>query len=223
MLKKAVKKTTEKAKAKEKAKEPAKEKIKPKKIAKETKTVKAKPKVQEAPQKKERPEPKIKGSKLTVYKKGDKVVYPMHGVGLIEEIKNISILGKEKSVYVINILNNSMTVMIPKASVDLVGLRPVISKKEVEKVLIILRSKETEMEEDWKLRYQINMEKVKTGSIFEVAEVARNLYRRSLEKDLSIMERKLYENAYQLITNEIALAKDLNIEDAGNIISEVLS
>jgi CarD family transcriptional regulator len=79
------------------------------------------------------------------------------------------------------------------------------------------------MEEDWKLRYQINMEKVKTGSIFEVAEVARNLYRRSLEKDLSIMERKLYENAYQLITNEIALAKDLNIEDAGNIISEVLS
>ncbi len=160
---------------------------------------------------------------ITKYKKGDKVVYPMHGVGLIEDIKSVTILGVEKKVYVIHIMNNGMTVMIPTENVDKIGLRPVISINEVDKVLEILADEETEMEEDWKLRYQINMEKVKTGSIYEVAEVARNLYRRSLAKDLSIMERKLYENAYQLITNEIALARNLDIEDAGNIISEVLS
>lgn len=160
---------------------------------------------------------------VSKYKKGDKVVYPMHGVGHIEELKTVKILGEQKKVYVIHILNNGMKVMIPTENVDKIGLRPVISVKEVDKVLKILADEETEMEEDWKLRYQINMEKVKTGSIYEVAEVARNLYRRSLAKDLSIMERKLYENAYQLITNEIALAKNLDIEDAGNIISEVLA
>jgi CarD family transcriptional regulator len=157
------------------------------------------------------------------FHEGDKVVYPMHGVGLIEEVKTETILGEEKQVYVINIVNNNMRVMIPVANVQKIGLRSVISEKEVDSVLQILADEETEMEEDWKLRYQMNMEKVKTGSIFEVAEVARNLYRRSLDKDLSIMERKLYESAYQLITNEIALARDLDIEDAGDIISEVLS
>lgn len=157
------------------------------------------------------------------FNEGDKVVYPMHGVGLIEEVKTEKILGEEKQVYVINIVNNNMRVMIPVTNVQKIGLRSVISKNEVENVLQILADEETEMEEDWKLRYQMNMEKVKTGSIFEVAEVARNLFRRSLDKDLSIMERKLYESAYQLITNEIALARDLDIEDAGDIISEVLA
>ncbi len=160
---------------------------------------------------------------ITSYNKGDKIVYPMHGVGIIDDIRKEKILGANKKVYVIHIINNGMKVMIPVENVDKIGIRSVILEKEVKTVLQILADEETEMEEDWKLRYQINMEKVKTGSIFEVAEVARNLYRRSLDKDLSIMERKLYESAYQLIANEIALAKNLDLEDAGDLISEVLS
>jgi CarD family transcriptional regulator len=90
-------------------------------------------------------------------------------------------------------------------------------------VVEVLTKENITLEEDWKLRYQNNIDKVKTGSIYEVSEVARDLYRRGCERELSIMERKLYENAYQLITNELALVKKVDIEEAGNFVSEVLS
>ena len=89
--------------------------------------------------------------------------------------------------------------------------------------MALLRKTGVETEDDWKLRYQNNIDKVKSGSIYEVAEVARDLYRRGREKELSIMERKLYESAYQLVINEIALAKSIEVEEAGNLVSEVLS
>jgi CarD family transcriptional regulator len=90
-------------------------------------------------------------------------------------------------------------------------------------VLAVLSKDENSSVDDWKERYQNNIDKIKSGSIYEVAEVARDLFRRGSTKELSIMERKLYENAYQLVTHEIALAKDINIEEAGNIVSEALS
>ncbi len=158
-----------------------------------------------------------------MYKVGDKIVYPMHGVGTIEAIEKKVVLGKRTEFYMITIINNGMKVMIPVNNADEIGIRSIVSKREIKKVLKILESPADKIEEDWKLRYQNNTDKVKSGSILEVSEVARDLFRRGSEKELSIMERKLYENAYQLVTCEIALSKNIDLEEAGNIVSEALS
>ncbi|HRX14711.1 MAG: transcriptional regulator [Spirochaetes bacterium] len=158
-----------------------------------------------------------------MFKKGEKVVYPMHGVGLIDEIEDKEVLGQTTKYYIIQIINSGMKVMIPVDKAEEVGLRKIISKSEIKKALSHLSSGETIKENDWKLRYQNNIEKVKSGSIFQVAEVARDLFRRGREKELSIMERKLYENAYNLVMHEVALTKNVDIEEAGDLVSEALS
>jgi CarD family transcriptional regulator len=154
---------------------------------------------------------------------GDKIVYPMHGVGNIDSIEKKVVLGKRNEFYIITILNNGMNVMIPVDKADSIGIRSIIAKKEVRKVINLVKREDVVTEDDWKLRYQNNVDKVKSGSIYEVAEVARDLYRRGKEKELSIMERKLYENAYQLLIHEIALAKKIDVEEAGDLVSEALS
>ncbi len=154
---------------------------------------------------------------------GDKIVYPMHGVGEIEGIEKKVVLGKKNEYYMITIISNGMKVMIPVNNAKEIGIRSIIPKKDIKKVMAILETEAVAIEEDWKLRYQNNIDKVKSGSIYEVAEVARDLFKRGSEKELSIMERKLYENAYQLITYEVAMSKSIAIDEAGNIVSEALS
>ncbi|HOF12984.1 MAG TPA: CarD family transcriptional regulator [Spirochaetota bacterium] len=158
-----------------------------------------------------------------MFKIGDKIVYPLHGVGIINAIEKKVVLNKRNEFYLITIINSGMKVMIPTAKAESIGLRKVIPKKDVTKVLNLLRQTDIETEDDWKIRYQNNVDKIKSGSIFAVAEVARDLYKRGKDKELSIMERKLYENAYQLMIHEIALAKDIDVDEAGNIVSDALS
>jgi CarD family transcriptional regulator len=158
-----------------------------------------------------------------MYKVGDKIVYPMHGIGDIESIEKKVVLGKRDDYYIITIVNSGMKVMIPVKNADTIGIRGIIQKKEISKVLNILKKTNQITEEDWKIRYQNNIDKVKSGSISKVAEVLRDLYQRGKEKDLSIMERKLYENAYQFVIYEIAFAKNIEIEESGNIVSDALS
>lgn len=158
-----------------------------------------------------------------VFNVGDYVVYPMHGVGKIHVIQNQVILGKRKQCYVLEITSSKMKVMIPVDNAKEIGIRPIIKKKDVKKVLDLLKKESVETEEDWKIRYQNNMNKVKSGSIYSIAEVCRDLYQRAKDKELSLMERRLYESAYNMITNELALARNISVEEAGNLISEVLS
>ncbi len=158
-----------------------------------------------------------------MYKVGDKIVYPMHGIGVVESIEKKTVLGKRDEYYIITIVNSGMKVMIPVKNADTIGIRGIIQKKEINKVLNILKKTNQITEEDWKIRYQNNIDKVKSGSIIKVAEVLRDLYQRGKEKDLSIMERKLYENAYQFVIYEIAFAKNIEIEESGNIVSDALS
>jgi CarD family transcriptional regulator len=157
------------------------------------------------------------------YEVGDKIVYPMHGVGIIDSIEKKVVLGKRGEYYMITIVNSGMKVMIPVENANTIGIRSIINKREIKKVLEELSKDENTSSDDWKERYQNNIDKVKSGSIYEVSQVARDLYRRGTEKELSIMERKLYENAYQLVTHEIALSKDVELEEAGDIVSEALS
>jgi len=158
-----------------------------------------------------------------MFKKGDYVVYPMHGVGTIVDVATKIVLNEEQKYYVVELINTKMNVMVPVAKAKDIGLRHIITKNEVQKVMKLLKEEFIEQEEDWKIRYQNNLIKVKSGSILSVSEVCRNLYKRARDKELSIMERKLYESAYSLIINEVALAKNLEVEEASNLISEVLS
>ena len=105
---------------------------------------------------------------------GDYVVYPMHGVGEISAVQNQNILGKRTLCYILEIENSKMKVMIPVDSAKERGIRPIIQKKDVKKVLDLLKKDEVDTEEDWKIRYQNNQNKIRSGSIYSVAEVCRN-------------------------------------------------
>ncbi|MBW7857506.1 MAG: transcriptional regulator [Leptonema sp. (in: Bacteria)] len=159
----------------------------------------------------------------TGFAEGDYIVYPMHGVGLVTGIQKQTILGNKTLCYILEIQSNKMKVVIPTNKATETGIRSIIKKTDVKKVTALLRKDEVDTEEDWKLRYQNNLNKIKSGSIYSVAEVCRNLYKRARDKELSLMEKRLYESAYNLITSEIAIAKDITQEEAGNMISDILS
>ena len=157
-----------------------------------------------------------------MFKLGQKVVYPLHGVGIINQIEEKEVLGQRHRYYMIKLSVTDMTVMIPVERSEELGLRKVMGHKVIDRAVEMLKEETTEMDEDWKSRYQANMDKVKSGSIVEIAEVVRNLFRRNRYKELSIMERKLYENAYKLLVDEIALSWGIDKEEIQNMISEAL-
>lgn len=151
---------------------------------------------------------------------GDKVVYPMHGAGIIEAIENREILGKVKQYYVLRMPMGDMKLMIPVSSVNDVGLRQVIDPQTVQKVLDELRKERVISSANWNRRYRAHLEKLKTGDIFAIAEVVRNLTCRDREKGLSTCERKMLDTARQILISELALAGDLDHEDATNLLVE---
>ncbi len=138
---------------------------------------------------------------------GDKIVYPMHGAGVVEAIEEKEVLGSKRQYYIMRMPIGNMKVMVPLDNVNEVGLRSVIGRDDVDSVISILRQEDTEMSTNWNHRYRSNMEKIKTGNIFEVAEVVRNLVHRDKEKGLSTGERKMLENARQILISEIVLAQ----------------
>lgn len=151
---------------------------------------------------------------------GDKVVYPMHGAGVIEAIEEKEILGALKRYYIMNIPIGDMKVMIPMDNVDQVGLREVIDTNGVEQVYSILRDVHSKMSTNWNRRYRANMEKIKSGDIYQVAEVVRNLMLREMEKGLSTGERKMLDSARQILTSELVLAKETSEQDVVEIINK---
>ncbi len=137
---------------------------------------------------------------------GDKIVYPMHGAGVIEAIEEKEILGTRRKYYIMRMPLDEMKVMIPLDTIDGIGIRQVISSHEVESVFAVLEANETKMPQNWNRRYRANMDQLKTGDIFEVAEVVRNLTLRDREKTLSTGERKILSNARQILISELILA-----------------
>ena len=154
---------------------------------------------------------------------GDRVVYPMHGAGIIEAIEERGVGDGIQRYYVIRIPMGDMKVMIPIDSVEMVGIRGVITEDEVTKVLEVLSGTSSKMSANWNRRYRANMEKIKSGSIFEVAEVVRNLSLRDREKGLSTGERKMLENARQILLSELALAKNLEETQIENMVEGCLT
>ena len=143
---------------------------------------------------------------------GDKIVYPMHGAGTIDAIEEKNILGENQSYYVIK-MPGEVKVMVPTDRAEQIGVRNVIGKEEAEKVISILGEDETEMSQHWNKRYRDNMEKMKSGSIYEVAGVVRNLSFKQKEKGLSTGEKKMLNNAKQILVSELVLAEHANKDE----------
>ena len=141
-----------------------------------------------------------------MYNVGDKVVYPMHGAGIIDSIEEKEILGEKQSYYILK-MPGEVKVMVPTAKAEQQGIRNVIDKTEAEKVINILEQDETEMEKNWNKRYRDNMDKMKSGNIYEIADVVRNLSFKQKEKGLSTGEKKMLHNAKQILVSELVLAE----------------
>ena len=151
-----------------------------------------------------------------MFKIGDMAVYPTHGVGIIESIESKEISGDKQTFYVLRVLGNGMTIMVPTDNADSVGLRQIISQKQVSKVYKILKKKDIEIDaQTWNRRYREYVEKIKTGSIFEVAGVLRDLFLLRLDKDLSFGERRMLDTARNLLIKELSIVKNSS-EDVVN-------
>lgn len=157
------------------------------------------------------------------FKVGDKVVYPNHGVGVIENIQSRVLSGQERIFYTLRILSTDSTVMVPVANTGAVGLRKVLSKKDIDEVFKVLRNEKIELYDDWKGRFQENSDRMRTGEIGRVAEVLKGLTYLSQTKSLSYRERKMLDRARFLVISEIAEASRLAVERVEQQVDEALA
>ncbi len=150
------------------------------------------------------------------YKLGDKVVYPNHGVGVIEQISYGVLNGRTEKYYMLRILSSGLKVMVPQTNAVTVGLRPVLRSAETSKVLSYLERGKFNSHHDWKHRFKENSERMRTGALIEVAAVLKSLVALSRTKPLSFREKKMLERAKQLLVSELATARNTSPQLAEN-------
>lgn len=149
---------------------------------------------------------------------GDKVVYPMHGAGIIEGIEEKNVLGEKQNYYIIK-MPGDVKVMVPTAKANDVGVRDIIDSDTANKVFKVLETSSTEMSASWNKRYRDNMDKIKSGDIYEVADVVRNLSFKQKEKGLSTGEKKMLLNAKQILVSELTLAENSKKEEIEEMVN----
>jgi CarD family transcriptional regulator len=153
---------------------------------------------------------------------GDKIVYPMHGAGIVETIEEKEILGELRQYYILKVSWGEMKMMIPVETSEEIGVRYIITADEIQNVVDVLKAETSEMPGNWNRRYRENMEKLKTGNILQVAEVVRNLMRTERHKKLSAGEKKMLANARQILESELILAGDMDQSSACKLIDEAV-
>lgn len=157
------------------------------------------------------------------YKIGDKVVYPNHGVGAIEQVSYGVLNGRTERYYMIRILSSGLRVMVPHSNSDSVGVRPVIRSNDASKVLGFLEKGKLNSHHDWKHRFKENSERMRTGSLLEVAVVLKSLVSLSRSKPLSFREKKMLERAKYLLVSEMATARNTSAESAETMVVKSLA
>ena len=157
-----------------------------------------------------------------MYNIGDKVVYPMHGAGSIVSIEEKEVMGKKQSYYILE-MPGEVRVMVPTETAEEHGIRDVIGKTEADKVISILEQDETEMEKNWNKRYRENMDKIKSGNIYEIADVVRNLSFKQKEKGLSTGEKKMLYNAKQILISELVLAEHSTQDEVEQLVDNKIN
>ncbi|MBR3614015.1 MAG: CarD family transcriptional regulator [Clostridia bacterium] len=157
-----------------------------------------------------------------MFKVGDKIVYPMHGAGVIETIEERSILDEKQSYYIIK-MPGEVKVMVPTAKAEEIGVRNIIDKETAGKVINVLEQDSTEMSMKWNKRYRDNVEKMKSGDIFEVADIVRNLSFKQKDKGLSTTEKKMLLNAKQILVSELVLAESKGKEEVEELVGNKIN
>jgi CarD family transcriptional regulator len=163
-----------------------------------------------------------KGADVT-FKIGQKVVYPNHGVTVVEKIGPAEMDGIEQTYLHLRLLSNNSRVMVPKTNVDLVGLRPLVEKSEIRSLFSILEDSNIDTYKDWKGRYKQNLDKMKTGRLTDVAEVLKNLRLVSMKKSLSFREKKMYERAKYFIVSEVAHVKNITEKESEGLVEKAIN
>ena len=158
-----------------------------------------------------------------MFKVGDKVVYPHHGAGTVVKKEKRDALGEKREYLTIKILHNDMTVNVPAENAEKVGLRKVIGEDMVKVVVKALTGGGTQMPKNWNRRFKHNRDKMKTGDIFELAEVVRNLSLRDHEKGLSTGEKQMFVKAKKILASELMYAKEMDEEECAEWLEEVLA
>ena len=153
---------------------------------------------------------------------GDKIVYPMHGAGTIDAIEEKDILGEKQSYYILK-MPGEVKVMVPTAKAEEVGVRNIIDKESAEKVIGVLERDETAMDKNWNKRYRDNVEKMKSGDIFEVADIVRNLSFKQKDKGLSTTEKKMLLNAKQILVSELVLAENKGKDEIEELVEDKIN
>lgn len=153
---------------------------------------------------------------------GDKVVYPMHGAGVIQDIEEKNILGEKTSYYIIK-MPGEVKVMVPTSKAKEMGVRDIINGETASKVFKVLETNCTEMSMNWNKRYRDNMEKMKSGDIYEIADVVRNLSFKQKEKGLSTGEKKMLNNAKQILVSELVLAEHASQEEVEELVENKIN
>lgn len=157
-----------------------------------------------------------------MFKVGDKIVYPMHGAGVIETIEERSILDEKQSYYIIK-MPGEVKVMVPTAKAEEIGVRNIIDKETAGKVINVLEQDSTEMSMKWNKRYRDNVEKMKSGDIFEVADIVRNLSFKQKDKGLSTTEKKMLLNAKQILVSELVLAESKGKDEIESLVENKIN
>ena len=153
---------------------------------------------------------------------GDKIVYPMHGAGVIDAIEEKDILGEKQAYYILK-RPGEVKVMVPTAKAEEIVVRSIIDKSSAEKVFRVLESDETEMSMNWNKRYRDNMDKMKSGDIYKVADVVRNLSFKQKEKGLSTGEKKMLNNAKQILVSELVLTEHATQDEIEQMVDSKMS
>ena len=157
-----------------------------------------------------------------MYAIGDKILYPMHGAGIVETIEEKEILGELRQYYILRVSWGDMKMMIPVETSGDIGVRYIISAEQIQDVISVLKAETSEMPNNWNRRYRENMDKLKTGDILQVAEVVRNLIRTERKKKLSAGEKKMLANARQILQSELVLAGDMDESSACKLVEEAV-
>lgn len=153
---------------------------------------------------------------------GDKIVYPMHGAGIIEAIEEKSVCNEKQSYYIIK-MPGEVKVMVPTAKAEDIGVRNIIDSETAGKVINILEQESTEMSVKWNKRYRDNVEKMKSGDIYEVADIVRNLSFKQKDKGLSTTEKKMLLNAKQILVSELVLAESKDKEEIEELVESKIN
>ena len=156
------------------------------------------------------------------FEEGEKVVYPHHGAGVILKKETTELMGEEREYLTIKILHNDMTVKVPVENASATGLRRVIDEDEIKKVISVLSDQVSDMPKNWNRRFKYNKEKIKTGDVFELAEVVRNLALREMEKGLSTGEKQMYTRAKKILASEFMYALEKDEEGAEEYLDNLL-